>query len=135
MNWNQPHHWFWHFPYQFCSITIFTRMPHHHHHLWRQSCRRSCWPLYPRRLDRRSGQVQWISFTRPRFLESLFKLSFNVTTLVIIQTIILNVRILRLGFENQLCLFLRLTHIFIYNCVTCNVQAPVALVLPDIFSI
>ena len=27
MNWNQPHHWFWHFPYQFCSITIFTRMP------------------------------------------------------------------------------------------------------------
>ena len=27
MNWNQPHHWFWHFPYQFCTITIFTRMP------------------------------------------------------------------------------------------------------------
>ena len=28
MNRHQPHHWFWHFPYQFCSITIFTRMPH-----------------------------------------------------------------------------------------------------------
>ena len=28
MNWNQLHHWFWHFPYEFCSITIFTRMPH-----------------------------------------------------------------------------------------------------------
>ena len=27
MNWNQLHHWFWHFPYQFCTITIFTRMP------------------------------------------------------------------------------------------------------------
>ena len=27
MNWNKLHHWFWHFPYQFCSITIFTRMP------------------------------------------------------------------------------------------------------------
>ena len=27
MNWNQSHHWFWHFPDQFCSITIFTRMP------------------------------------------------------------------------------------------------------------
>ena len=23
MNWNQPHRWCWHFPYQFCSITIF----------------------------------------------------------------------------------------------------------------
>ena len=29
MNWNQLHHWFWHFPYQFCTITIFTRMPQH----------------------------------------------------------------------------------------------------------
>ena len=29
MNWNQLHHSFWHFPYQFCSITIFTRMPHY----------------------------------------------------------------------------------------------------------
>ena len=28
MNWNQLHHWFWYFPYQFCTITIFTRMPH-----------------------------------------------------------------------------------------------------------
>ena len=27
MNWNQLHHWFGHFPCQFCSITIFTRMP------------------------------------------------------------------------------------------------------------
>ena len=32
MNWNQPHHWSWHFPYQFCSITIFTRMPRNNHH-------------------------------------------------------------------------------------------------------
>ena len=26
MNWNQLHHWFWHFPYQFCRITKITRM-------------------------------------------------------------------------------------------------------------
>ena len=40
MNWNQLHHWFWHFPYQFCSITIFTRMSHLTNYLsW---CRTRC---------------------------------------------------------------------------------------------
>ena len=35
MNWNQLHHWFWHFPCQFCIITIFTRMPRRRHfHRW-----------------------------------------------------------------------------------------------------
>ena len=27
MNWSQLHHWFWHFPYQFCRITNITIMP------------------------------------------------------------------------------------------------------------
>ena len=40
MNWNQLHHWFWHFPYQFCIITIFTGMPLLPH-FTNQSCSRS----------------------------------------------------------------------------------------------
>ena len=46
-----------------------------------------------------------------------------------------HIKTLRLGFENLSRLSLRPTHTFVFNCVTCNVQAPVALVLPDIFSI
>ena len=40
------HHWFWHFPYQFCSITIFTRMPQGVHPILKEGLRGGGWTSY-----------------------------------------------------------------------------------------